>query len=147
LHDIGKSGWFCFFGCIPLAGGIILLVWFCQNSQAIANRWGANPKGGQSKSANGSVQLHCRVGGYTYSYSGSPTITIGRDGDNDLVINHSKVSRHHAEIVLTNAGYEIIDRGSTNRMIVNGRFVQRTILKNGDIIGLGEAIITFIIKN
>jgi len=44
LHDIGKSGWYYFIGCIPLVGGIILLVWYCQDSQAGVNQWGANPK-------------------------------------------------------------------------------------------------------
>jgi len=45
LHDIGQSGWYYFIGFIPLVGGIILLVWFCQDSQAGENQWGANPKG------------------------------------------------------------------------------------------------------
>ena len=44
LHDIGKSGWYYFIGLIPLVGGIILLVWFCQDSQTGENKWGVNPK-------------------------------------------------------------------------------------------------------
>jgi len=44
LHDIGKSGWYYFIGLIPFIGGIILLVWFCQDSEAGSNQWGANPK-------------------------------------------------------------------------------------------------------
>ncbi len=44
LHDIGKSGWFYFIGLIPLVGGIILLVWFCQDSQIGENEYGPNPK-------------------------------------------------------------------------------------------------------
>jgi len=44
LHDIGKSGWFYLIGLIPFVGAIILLVWFCTNSQFGANKWGANPK-------------------------------------------------------------------------------------------------------
>lgn len=45
LHDIGKSGWYYLITLIPLVGAIILLVWFCQDSQPGTNRWGKNPKG------------------------------------------------------------------------------------------------------
>ena len=44
LHDIGKSGWNYFIGLIPLVGAIILLVWFCKDSQKGENKWGVNPK-------------------------------------------------------------------------------------------------------
>jgi len=44
FHDIGKSGWNYLIGLIPLAGVIILLVWFCKDSQPGENKWGANPK-------------------------------------------------------------------------------------------------------
>ena len=43
LHDIGKSGWYLLLGLIPLVGGIILLVWYCQNSQNTANEYGPVP--------------------------------------------------------------------------------------------------------
>lgn len=44
LHDIGRSGasWFLIF--IPLVGAILLLVWFCQDSQPGDNMYGSNPK-------------------------------------------------------------------------------------------------------
>lgn len=44
LHDIGKSGWFYFIAFIPLVGAIILLVWFCSDSQVGSNEYGKNPK-------------------------------------------------------------------------------------------------------
>ena len=44
LHDIGKSGWSYLISLIPFVGAIILLVWFCKDSQAGENKWGANPK-------------------------------------------------------------------------------------------------------
>ena len=44
FHDIGKSGWNYFVGLIPFVGVIILLVWFCKDSQSGGNKWGANPK-------------------------------------------------------------------------------------------------------
>jgi uncharacterized membrane protein YhaH (DUF805 family) len=45
LHDVGKSGWMCCIGLIPLVGAIWLFVLLCKNSQPVANKWGENPKG------------------------------------------------------------------------------------------------------
>ena len=44
LHDIGKSGWWYLLICVPLVGGIILIVWFCRDSDPNANQWGVSPK-------------------------------------------------------------------------------------------------------
>ena len=44
LHDSGKSGWFALLGLIPLVGGIIMLVFCCQDSDRCQNKWGASPK-------------------------------------------------------------------------------------------------------
>ena len=44
LHDTDRSGWWLLIGLIPLIGGIVLLVFFVQDSQTGANRFGPNPK-------------------------------------------------------------------------------------------------------
>ena len=44
LHDIGKSGWWLLLCLIPIVN-LILLVWYCTDSQPGENQWGANPKG------------------------------------------------------------------------------------------------------
>ena len=44
LHDIGKSGWNLLLGLIPLAGAIILIIWFCQDGQVGPNEYGEDPK-------------------------------------------------------------------------------------------------------
>lgn len=43
LHDIGKGGGWYFIGLIPIVGGIILIVWFCKDSEPIDNRFGPVP--------------------------------------------------------------------------------------------------------
>ena len=53
LHDIGKSGWWLLLGFIPIAGPIVLLVWFCTDSQPGENQWGANPK--ETTNEDGSI--------------------------------------------------------------------------------------------
>ena len=44
LHDIGKSGWNIFWAAIPIIGAIIVLVWMCQDSDVVANKYGESPK-------------------------------------------------------------------------------------------------------
>jgi uncharacterized membrane protein YhaH (DUF805 family) len=44
LHDTGKSAWWLLIGLIPLIGSIILLVFFCQDSDPNDNQYGPNPK-------------------------------------------------------------------------------------------------------
>ncbi len=45
LHDTGRSGWWIFIGLIPLIGWIVLIVFFCQDSQPGQNNHGPSPKG------------------------------------------------------------------------------------------------------
>ena len=44
LHDIGKSGWNLLWILLPIVGTIMLIYWYCQDSQPEENEWGANPK-------------------------------------------------------------------------------------------------------
>lgn len=44
LHDIGKSGWNLLWIFLPIIGWIMLIYWYCQDSQPEENKWGANPK-------------------------------------------------------------------------------------------------------
>ena len=43
LHDIGKSGWWLLLAFIPIIGSIILIIWFCKNSQMEPNEYGPVP--------------------------------------------------------------------------------------------------------
>ena len=45
LHDTGRSGWNYLWCLLPLVGWIILLVFYCQDSQPGYNQYGPNPKG------------------------------------------------------------------------------------------------------
>ena len=44
LHDMGKVGWFIFLGLIPIVGQIVLIYFYCQDSQKEKNQWGESPK-------------------------------------------------------------------------------------------------------
>jgi uncharacterized membrane protein YhaH (DUF805 family) len=44
LHDTSRSGWNILWSLLPLVGGIILLVYVCQDSVSGYNQYGENPK-------------------------------------------------------------------------------------------------------
>jgi len=46
LHDTGRSGAWIFIALVPFVGGIILLVFYCMDSQPQANQYGPSPKDG-----------------------------------------------------------------------------------------------------
>lgn len=43
LHDINKSGWWLFLVLIPLVGAIVLIIWFCKESDMQPNQYGPVP--------------------------------------------------------------------------------------------------------
>jgi predicted component of type VI protein secretion system len=68
--------------------------------------------------------------------------TIGRDVNNDVVINDAEVSRNHDRLTSQSGGYLIEDLASTNGTFVNGqRLIGPKLLNPGDVVGLGETIV------
>ncbi|MCM6771887.1 FHA domain-containing protein [Nocardia sp. CDC159] len=66
-------------------------------------------------------------------------IRIGRLPDNDLVVDDARVSRHHARLVVREAGMLLVDLGSANGTYVNGtQIVDDTLLTDGDTIRIGS---------
>lgn len=91
-------------------------------------------------------RLQCNVAGSMFTYSISKPVTkVGRNDDNDLVLANRTVSGFHAEIIFDGASFVLHNRSKsyTQGIIVNGQFFQQCTLKNGDIIGFGEAVVTF----
>lgn len=70
-------------------------------------------------------------------------VTIGRDASNDVVLNDSRVSRRHAKIQFNGAGFEIVDEGSMNGVVLNGERISGTApINDGDKLDLGGVVIT-----
>jgi general secretion pathway protein A len=68
---------------------------------------------------------------------------IGRTSDNDLQIDSTYISRHHAQVVCTADGVWIEDLNSTNGIFSGGRRIRRKRLEDGDIVKLGLHEITY----
>src|SRR5215217_3044139 len=67
------------------------------------------------------------------------SVKIGRNTDNDIVINDVLASRHHATLIPNGAGgAEIRDNRSINGTFVNGSRVDSAILHDGDTVTIGN---------
>jgi hypothetical protein len=73
----------------------------------------------------------------------SPRVVLGRSRTCDVYVADLNVSRRHAELRQEGATYWIVDLGSTNGTVVNGKQVERERLRDGDRITLGSTEIIF----
>lgn len=70
-------------------------------------------------------------------------IKIGRANDNDIVIPEVLASRHHATLIPTPHGTEIHDNRSINGTFVNGARVDSAVLRDGDVVTIGNIDLVF----
>lgn len=69
---------------------------------------------------------------------------IGRALDNEIVVSHSSISRHHASIENSNGVFAVRDLNSQNGTFVgNQRVTEPTRVGNGDSVRFGDAQFTF----
>ena len=80
------------------------------------------------------------VDGFGTAHAIAPKSTIGRNHEGEIVVLASSVSREHAELKKTDAGWCVRDLGSRNGTFVDGARVQgrmtlsgRSVLKIGDV--------------
>lgn len=65
-------------------------------------------------------------------------LTIGRTSENAIVVKDVLASRRHARLVRSPAGLGIEDAGSVNGTFVNGTRIQQALLREGDIVTIGN---------
>lgn len=70
-------------------------------------------------------------------------ISVGRASENDVTIKDDAISKRQFHIKKTSKGYNLIDLKSANGTFVNGERVKSVILKNKDVIKIGDEIIVF----
>ncbi len=81
-----------------------------------------------------SIPLTCRVG---------EVWSIGRSLENTVCLTDAEVSRRHATVTFDGGGFTLADNRSTNGTFVNGAFTPKVVLRNGDEIRFGEAVLRF----
>jgi hypothetical protein len=82
------------------------------------------------------------VGATTYALS-RPVTRIGRGSETDLRIDDPGISRNHAELRRSGGDVTIVDLGSTNGVVVDGRRVDQERLRDGAEVRLGSTTMTF----
>jgi len=84
---------------------------------------------------------------YSYDLSSSPLVTVGHDPANDIVLRDMArgVSRHHAALVprASDGRYFVRDLKSLRGTRVAGRPVDRELLRDGDVIEIGDYQLLF----
>ena len=72
-----------------------------------------------------------------------PIERLGREPSSTIQIHDTEVSRHHAEIRRSDAGYEVSDLDSSNGTFVNGQRVRRRQLASGDQLQIGRTMMLY----
>ncbi|NDJ62019.1 MAG: FHA domain-containing protein [Chloroflexi bacterium] len=78
--------------------------------------------------------------GHVYMLS-EPTVSLGRDLNNDIVVQDPEISRQHLRLYRTPQGYLVEDLHSTNGTFINGeRLKQPHLLQADDVIRMGTRV-------
>lgn len=72
--------------------------------------------------------------------------TIGRGGENDIIVDDPSVSSSHAWIINQHGRCAIMNTLSTNGTFVNDKRIHETVLKHGDHVRLGQAELVFLTR-
>lgn len=94
------------------------------------------------------LESRSRPGGVVYCPLDKPVVAIGRDQDNDLIVDTSfqgwqTVSRRHASIERQGQRVIVSDKGSRNGTYVNNRRAGTSILQDGWLVRFGEVEFLF----
>jgi len=73
---------------------------------------------------------------------GGKRLSVGRASDNELMLNHTSVSKIHAALLMSSEGTLLVaDTGSTNGTYINGRRIsygESRLIEEGDVVGFGD---------
>ncbi|MDQ3646819.1 MAG: DUF3662 and FHA domain-containing protein [Actinomycetota bacterium] len=70
-------------------------------------------------------------------------VVIGRISSSDVVLADPNVSRRHAELRREDGRWRLVDLGSTNGTLVNGKLAMEHDLRDGDELSFGKVQLTF----
>ncbi|NJO08020.1 MAG: ATP-binding cassette domain-containing protein, partial [Chloroflexaceae bacterium] len=80
-------------------------------------------------------------GAITLSYPlTTPTVTLGRSADNQIVLPFRTVSRRHAVLTLGPHGYTIYDQHTPNGLLYRGQRIDVHLLADGDVLRIADEL-------
>ena len=104
---------------------------------------GPNPVRSPSTSNLATSMLKILKPGSSSAPAPPGSLKIGRSSDNDIAIPDVLASRHHATLIPTPGGTEIVDNRSINGTFVNGSRVDTALLNDGDVVTIGNVDLVF----
>lgn len=72
-----------------------------------------------------------------------PVVSFGREPANTMVLQDQRVSRLHARLSWSEQGWLLEDLQSRNGTYVNGERVTSRLLRSGDQVQMGSAVMHF----
>lgn len=75
---------------------------------------------------------------------GREPLIIGRAVDADFQISERSISRQHCRVFLEDGRYWIEDLGSTNHTWLNDEMIERSALRDGDLIRISQTVLKFV---
>jgi len=105
----------------------------------------ANPKNQNSEDQKIVEEAFLVLGGMVFPIE-SRVFTIGRNLDNDLVLNDPTVSRFHAEIRYIDSQFLLVDKNSSSGTYLNNQRITVSQLFAGDILQISHTPILFMFK-
>ena len=76
---------------------------------------------------------------------GRSTLTIGRGRENDLVLHHGSISKHHADLVLTRGEVQVVDQQSKNGTDIDQLEIKTpSVIKSGQELRVGSVSMRFL---
>mgnify|MGYP001111563137 CR=1 FL=1 len=70
-------------------------------------------------------------------------VPVGRSDDMQIQITHPSISSNHAEFRNEGGDYRLVDLGSTNGSRVNDEKIDESMLRNGDVVMLGNILFAY----
>jgi transcriptional regulator with PAS, ATPase and Fis domain len=86
----------------------------------------------------------CRKGGNYRVIPFTESLRIGRDEDNDLILDSPQVSRHHGTVLAGDNGFYLTDCGSTNAIWNGNEKITSILLANGFTFRIVDFFLTFV---
>lgn len=71
-------------------------------------------------------------------------VLVGRDNNNDIVINDKQVSRQHIALINDNKAWWVLDLNSKNGTNINGDHVSSKKMNKNDVITIGDTTISLV---
>ena len=72
-----------------------------------------------------------------------PVINIGRQLENELVLDGPRVSRYHAQLRAVHGQYVLLDLKSSSGTFVNGKRITQRTLNPNDVVSIGGIELTY----